>query len=419
MRCLILLGLSLCLPNFLSATIYTGRVVDGAGQPVSYVNVVQKMNPTTGVSTDSLGNFSIEITKTGTGDLLYFSFIGYTTVKTPITALSPDRPIKVVLEEDPLELFEVVVTNIPNNKMSRRKFMGEVLVKMDKQLERDYAQNVTHFIVASNLGVTNHGIDMTHEHVVAEIQDWPFLDGQDGHDSLAVSLQSVKHYTNPKYYAMDVDINTDHHQVSAEVKVLDFKDSVLTPEQIAEAKLNWENELSALDLKIQKAIWRIDAQKLFESCEMDLKLWTLEGTENGLYVMHYRTSEKKYLGLVKISMDMVFFVDPIDYHVMRITNQSKVRAFVPLWGYKIPKDYLQIINTFDLTGEKDIQKFRLKRIRINAYGELTNQMIDGVLALEEKQAQVDFHVISTKGDDVQFTADVKSTVMEKINVEER
>ena len=413
-RVLLLLSLILSLPALMYATIYQGRVVDAKGQPVSYVNVVQKMNPTLGVSTDSLGHFSIDISKTGPADLLYFSFIGYKTVKTPISALSPNRSIKVILEEDPFELFEVVVTNIPETRKEKRKFIGDLLVKIDKQLERDYAQKFSHVVVASNLGLTNYGVDMTHEHVVADIQEWPFLKDTLGEDSIIIALLSAKHYTNPKFETMDLGLNMQGNQVSAKVSATTPKDSVPTPQQVAEAKLKMEKELKALDLQLQALLWKMDAQKLFETCEKNLNNWTLEGMDEGNYALHYKEKKSMYLGILRLEMDMIFFVDPIDYHVMRISNKTQIKATVPLWGYKLDKEFVQIINTFDLTGGEDVKKFRLKRVKIDIYGTLNNKVVDDVLTLEEKQTQIDLHVLSTKEDDIQFTADIKSTVMKTI-----
>src|SRR5258706_2751133 len=81
----------------------TGLVMDAVDkQPMAGVNIIVK-GTTTGVATDSEGKFSIEASE---GDVLVFSFIGYTPLEVPVTSQSI---LQVELQQDTKNLNEVVV----------------------------------------------------------------------------------------------------------------------------------------------------------------------------------------------------------------------------------------------------------------------------------------------------------------------
>ncbi len=89
-----------------------GTITDANGGPLPGVTIVVK-NSTKGASSDFDGNFSIS--GVSQGDVLVFSFIGFTTKEITINNASP---LNVVLDEDTQSLDEVVVVGYGTQKKS-------------------------------------------------------------------------------------------------------------------------------------------------------------------------------------------------------------------------------------------------------------------------------------------------------------
>ena len=98
-----LLLLAFFVPTFLfSQTEVSGTVTDEANVPLPGVNVIIK-GTTTGASTDFDGNYTV---RANNGDVLVFSFLGFTTQE---ITYSGQSNINVVLAESASQLNEVVV----------------------------------------------------------------------------------------------------------------------------------------------------------------------------------------------------------------------------------------------------------------------------------------------------------------------
>ena len=88
-----------------------GNVQDATGTPMIGVSVVVK-GTSHGVSTDFDGNFTLENVKKG--QLLVFSYVGYTTQEKTIAS---GNPVNIILEEDTQNLGEVVVIGYGTQKV--------------------------------------------------------------------------------------------------------------------------------------------------------------------------------------------------------------------------------------------------------------------------------------------------------------
>ncbi|BFP40605.1 TonB-dependent receptor [Flavobacteriaceae bacterium GF1] len=94
-----------------------GTVVDDVGTPIPGVNVLVK-GSLTGVVTDFDGNFTIEVSS---GDILVFSYLGFTTTEVSITDQSE---LRVTLNENVDQLQEVIVYGYGTG--TKEKFNGAV-----------------------------------------------------------------------------------------------------------------------------------------------------------------------------------------------------------------------------------------------------------------------------------------------------
>ncbi|WP_405395454.1 SusC/RagA family TonB-linked outer membrane protein [Maribacter sp. Asnod2-G09] len=89
----------------------SGTVTDANNVPIPGANIVVA-NTTRGTQSDFDGNFTIQVTS---GDMLRFSYIGYTT---EIIAIVAQKTVSVTLKEDASQLDEVVVVGYGTQKKS-------------------------------------------------------------------------------------------------------------------------------------------------------------------------------------------------------------------------------------------------------------------------------------------------------------
>lgn len=86
-----------------------GTVTDEAtGEPLSYVTIGLRGDPTRGVMTNEQGKFKLTVTEALASDTLVLSFLGYTTVEQPISQL-PEGEVAIELTPSAIALTEVVV----------------------------------------------------------------------------------------------------------------------------------------------------------------------------------------------------------------------------------------------------------------------------------------------------------------------
>ena len=102
-----------------------GTVTDQSGVPLPGVSIAIK-NTTQGVSTDFEGRYSIVVKQ---GDILVFSYVGFSTQEKNIAGGSGALTINVTLKEDTQELGEVVVTALGIKRSE--KALGYALQEVD------------------------------------------------------------------------------------------------------------------------------------------------------------------------------------------------------------------------------------------------------------------------------------------------
>ncbi|WP_158651264.1 SusC/RagA family TonB-linked outer membrane protein [Pseudotamlana carrageenivorans] len=118
--------------SFAQEKTISGTVSDGSGLPLPGATVLLK-GTTAGTSTDFDGNYSIEAK---TGDVLVYSFVGYTTKNVTVAA---SNKINVTLLEDAESLDEVVVTAFGSTRASKSlgyattKISGDQLNEVSNQ----------------------------------------------------------------------------------------------------------------------------------------------------------------------------------------------------------------------------------------------------------------------------------------------
>ena len=143
MKRLVLLVFALCITvSYASAQNYRvrGKVVDKNHSPLTGVNVSIQNLPN-GIQTDDQGQFHLERIKQAQV-VLVFSYVGYTTVKKPVTFDRPEIVLAdLVLNEESKNLDEIVVSRNQTNRFS--ELQSEYVAKIPlNNLENPQVYNV-------------------------------------------------------------------------------------------------------------------------------------------------------------------------------------------------------------------------------------------------------------------------------------
>lgn len=133
--------------NFIAIS---GSVRDASGQPLAGVSV-QVKGTQNGASTNRNGQFSIDA---NIGDVLVFSYMGYT--KKEITISSP-APLNILLDEDSKQLSEVIVTALGIKK--ERKALGYSVTEVKgDELTQARENNIMNALVGKVAGLNVNSI---------------------------------------------------------------------------------------------------------------------------------------------------------------------------------------------------------------------------------------------------------------------
>lgn len=90
----------------------TGKVTDEKNEPLSFVSIYFE-NSLTGTTSNDLGNYELDITKTGNYTLV-FQYLGYTTLKKKISISKFPYVLNVQLKEENVTLEEVTINTSEN-----------------------------------------------------------------------------------------------------------------------------------------------------------------------------------------------------------------------------------------------------------------------------------------------------------------
>lgn len=122
----------------------SGTITDASQMPIPGVNVLV-LKTTTGTSTDFDGNFSIAVKS---GDVLQFSYIGYTTQTVIITN---QKQLNIALSEDASQLEEVVVVGYGTSKKSH--LTGAISKVVNENLDQIAVSRVDDALIGQVSGV--------------------------------------------------------------------------------------------------------------------------------------------------------------------------------------------------------------------------------------------------------------------------
>ena len=123
------------------------------------------------------------------------------------------------------------------------------------------------------------------------------------------------------------------------------------------------------------------------------------------------TDKTNYLGIVKMELNIHFYVDPSNFRIRKIAQSVVGEAHIP-FGYKLSKDELKFINTLQL-GVDTLDKYKVRHIYGDVKRNVLFQQIEGTMCIKEKNLKVKGTLIDNKKRQLNYNADAKVNVTGK------
>lgn len=397
----ILLCTYLLCAQFVSATTYSGRVVDQKGQAVGYATVYPETQPEFGTATNSDGYFSFDAMLYPDSRVI-ISFIGYEkqVVKAEqlvqsvpveeLTSFEPSAPYTITLSEQPIALEETVVAAKASKQRNKRKQMAALLYAVYLQLEADFPDEPALYQVVSDVRMHSGGDSTTTvnpssvwgmEQMIANIVMLP-EQAREGRDSVQFQGRFCKRFFSAEKRAQ--------------------ADSILASDAIERMEKGSKEKFmrkaaNAVDsgVVVHQALFAMGNMRYdFEQTMSDTRHWSVSNESEGETVLTHTQKINRYLGCFQMTYKRHYIVDSETYAVRRFSEHAEIKITIP-FGVKLNADQLQMLNLLNM-GENQIEKFRLKRMTGNIDYNTIYQRRDSYVYTLEKNMHVRAHILGTK-----------------------
>lgn len=332
-----------------------GSVTDEKGDPISFVSVFVKSEPSIGTVTDDDGLFHLELDDKYSDDIIIFSFAGYETATIDLSEINDRQsPLKVRLKDDIIYLDEVTVYANPQ-RISNRKQVKNILQRVREQMIKDFPFEDRDYNVLSNYYVFDSNKIILSEEAFGKLSEIP-LKNKFGMDSLVFDIESRKSHFDEK---------TRHSIVS-------LGDSILSNEQKTVFKKEKEKSRSM----VHEMVWGYHPITFFDMLEDKPKYWEKAELDDGNTLLIY-TRDKNVFGILKYEIKVSYVLDSYTYSISSVKETITAEANIP-FGYKLDETELKILNLF--THGYPIDKFRIKHIygsfeKLSRYGKAENRLL--------------------------------------------
>lgn len=373
------LAILLLLPLSLSATLYRGQVVDADGKGVGYATVYPEQQPELGTATNDAGFFRFEANLT-VGSPVIISFIGYEKLTVGSEQLTGDSAV-LVLREQPIALEETVVAAKASKQRNKRKQLASLLHAVYVKLCEEFDTPNARYRVVSDVAMQSEGSTWGMEQMIANVVVLPEA-RKDGNDSVQWQGQYCK-----RFFPAEKRAQADTILAGQSLERLEKK----SKEKYMRKAVN------AVDsgVVVHRTLFSMgNMRHNFEQAMNDLRHWKVSNESEGETVLTHTETISKYLGFFKITFKRHYIVDSRTYAVRRFSEHADVVIMIP-FGIKLNADQLQLLNLINM-GEKQIEKFRLKKMRAAIDYNTIYQRRDGRLYIREKNLIADAHIIGSK-----------------------
>lgn len=373
------LAILLLLPLSLNATLYRGQVVDAEGKGVGYATVYPEQQPELGTATNDAGFFRFEANLT-VGSPVIVSFIGYEKLTVGSEQLTGDSAV-LVLREQPIALEETVVAAKASKQRNKRKQLASLLHAVYVKLCEEFDTPNARYRVVSDVAMQSEGSTWGMEQMIANVVVLPEA-RKDGNDSVQWQGQYCK-----RFFPAEKRAQADTILAGQSLERLEKK----SKEKYMRKAVN------AVDsgVVVHRTLFSMgNMRHNFEQAMNDLRHWKVSNESEGETVLTHTETISKYLGFFKITFKRHYIVDSRTYAVRRFSEHADVVITIP-FGIKLNADQLQLLNLINM-GEKQIEKFRLKKMRAAIDYNTIYQRRDGRLYIREKNLIADAHIIGSK-----------------------
>lgn len=384
MKQLLLTLITLAAPLTAAAEIYSGRVVDQQGNPVSYATVYLLQNPAIGTATNSDGIFRLE-TGVGLQSQIIISFLGYEKQETTLAAFADTTLHTVVLKEQPIALEETVVAAKAGKQKNKRKAMAQLLYKVYNQMQYDFPEETWHSRIVSDVRMDAEGAPWGMEQMIATVANLP-RSGAEGRDSIQFAGEVCK-----RFFKKEIRQRADSIYAGDE----------LTHEMRQAA--------SAVDsgVVVHQGLWALGNVRYdFEKTMDDLKHWTVSNESEGETVLTH-TEKHNYLGMFKIEFKRHYIVDSDTYRIVRFSEEADAAVSI-IFGYRLKGIYLDMLNLLNMDNER-IDRFRLRRANAHVRLNTIYQTVGGKVFPKEKNLVADAVLVSTRKTGITIPLNIRAT----------
>ena len=363
---------------------FAGRVVDQNGQPIPYATVYPEIAPEWGTATNNDGYFSFEANLTPDMRIIA-SYIGYEKkiVKSgELTAESGELPV-IVLKEQPIALEETVVAAKASKQKNKKKQMAALLHAVYVKLEEEFPDNPVQYHVVSDVRMLSEGSTWGMEQMIANIVVLPEAASQ-GRDSVQFQGRYCKRFFDAQKRAQ-----ADSILAGETLERLDKKNT-------GNGKL-MRKAANAVDsgVVVHHALFAMGNMRYdFEQTMNDTKHWTVSNENEGETVLTHTQKVSRYLGCFVMTFKRHYIVDSKTYSVRRFSEHAEVKVTIP-FGIKLTAEQLQMLNLVNM-NEKQIEKFRLKKLRGSVDYNTLYQRRNGHVYILEKNMLANTLILGSK-----------------------
>lgn len=367
---------------------FAGRVVDQKGEPVAYATVYPEIAPEWGTATNNNGHFRFEANLTRDSRVIV-SYIGYQKKVVLAEDLSSDSDstlTTIVLIEQPIALEETVVAAKASKQKNKRKQMAMLLHAVYVKLEEEFPDENARYSIVSDVRMSSENSPWGMEQMIADVVVLPEM-AREGRDSVQFQGRFCKRFFDA--------------QKRAQADSILAGDMLERMEQKNAPKGHQANILrkavNAVDsgVVVHQALFALGNMRYdFEQTMTDTKHWTVSNESEGETVLTHTQTVSRYLGLFKMTFQRHYIVDSETFAVVRFSEQAEVKVTIP-FGIKLNADQLQMLNLLNM-NERNIEKFRLKKLRANISLNTIYQHRDNQVYTLEKNMVVNANILGSK-----------------------
>ena len=378
------------------AAVYTGKVVDEKGQPISYATVYPEVAPELGTATNNDGIFRFEANLPASSPVVV-SFIGFEKVEVPGGRLrvKGDAALQViVLKEQPIALQETVVAAKSSKQRNKRKQMATLLHAVYVQLEKEFPDEPAQYQVVSDVRMTSGEAQTGHaavwgmEQMIANIVVLPEA-GKDGRDSVQFQGRYCKRFFDARKRAQADSILAGQTLERLEKAQKDV------PKGTSQNYMRRAANAVDSGVVVHEALFAIGNMRYdFQETMNDIKHWSVSNESEGETVLTHTQKVSKYLGCFKMTFQRHYIIDSRTYSVRRFSEHAEVKVVIP-FGIKLNSDQLQMLNLVNM-DEEQINKFRLKRLRGAVDLNTIYQRRNGLVYTQEKNMILNAFIVGSK-----------------------